>query len=320
MNETLLILKLALKCLYFRTKTTFDAVNGQFISGVPTDLFILNPSFSVQRFAIDDITHTDSLVTEGDVSGLKKLYTNRLRAESQRRLETFLGKKELARFFDAYITNDTFHGPRVLAQRFFGSLTRPLRDFETKSDWHRWYREQKIAEVETMAHGRLRTTIAFRNRLHIYPFRQICSWQAIQKWAETGERDDISSYLHEHAAARRARIKNVIFMLETFDKFNLAFADDAEGARLGWSCDPTMRNVSWTVDGRERLILETTNEARDSTVGRAGQIQELQCIVNDQQLAHMFMEFFDYEWARLKKARDKRETIAMLESLYAKVR
>ena len=174
LKETLLILKLSLCLANYRHLASFDTVNDQYIAGLPINLFLFNPTLAVQRFATDDINLTDSVVTHGDISALVKVF-NRIRQESQRRIELFIGVKELERFFDAYTTNDTFHGPRVLAQRFFGALTRPLADFEPHSEWYEWYQARKIVNIDVFGQGRLRTTIAFRNRLQIYPFRQICS-------------------------------------------------------------------------------------------------------------------------------------------------
>ena len=107
----------------------------------------------------------------------------------------------------------------------------------------------------------------------------------------------------------------MITTLKTYPKCEIAIVDHDRGRELGWAPfgqgpESKERNLSWLVQGTEKVIVE--GHAPDS----GGVLRQYQCVISDGNVAGRFEKTFERTWDRLpKEIKDGERTIEFLQNL-----
>jgi transcriptional regulator with XRE-family HTH domain len=299
----------SLYCLNWKQNIVFDSVSDLQFNHFPIDFFVVENKFAEIRLSGHDYRYKDGLDVREE-NGAVKNYVRRIESYRDQKIKLFFGMPELGVFFDEFLATESQSGPRYLSQPFPGSHTRPPHDFEEGTNWWTRYAEAGL-DVKQLATTRKRATNALRQRMKTHPIRQICSREALQSWAQTGDRTGFRrGQIREDPKDRRNQIQHMINLLKAEPNFAIAIIDHAAGRDLGWSNLNERGSVNWLLQGEEISILEGHTNSLEGTS------TEFQCIVRDAGLAAGFKSIFETFWDQLPaRTKDPRNTIGFLEGL-----
>jgi transcriptional regulator with XRE-family HTH domain len=307
------------RCLQFRHLVTFDSVADLHFSHFPVDFLYVTGKFALIRFAGRGYRSRNSLLIDANTFNDRtnqfdeplRGYLERIESYRDQKIKTYFTSADLKNFFQDYAATEESSGHRYLFQSWPGSHDRPPEDYDSGSNWWKYYtdlQEQCGIDIQELARARKRGWDALRRRMKAFTVRHLCSRQVMEDWARTGKRPGFRPDISPED--RINQIENMITTLRAYPKCEMAMMDHQVGKALGWADIGADRNVSWLVQGNDKLIVE--GHAAD--VDR--KLREFQCIINDANVAQRFAKTFENVWDALpREDKDRQKIIEFLQSL-----
>ena len=157
--------------------------------------------------------------------------------------------------------------------------------------------------VESIIENQRRRFAAFQTNVVSYPYRDICSKRAIEQLVSSGElpRDDRAIGFLPSPQARREHLQHIIYLLKTYDQYQLAVLDPIETAHIPIEAD-------WTVNGASNVTIIVC--APDSTGKEI--LQGLP--ISEPTIVRAFHDYFEAAWRQVNPPnKDKRYVIQWME-------
>ena len=330
-HETLgRLIREATRCLQFKELVTLDSVADLPVSHFPVDFMYVPRKFAIIRFAGRQYSRNNSLMItstkfdDPDVEFDEPLKRHLERIESYRdqKLTMYFADEDMLQFFEDYAATEELGGPRYLFQSWPGSHDRPPEDYDENTNWWKYYLSMfEKLQLDTvtarqaasrLAKARKRAWEAVRRRMTTYPVRQICSADVLKRWAAEGRRPGFRP--DEDEDDRIHQLDYIVNTLRAYPLYRIAIVEHSLAGELGWSESRGRRNLSWLVQGQEKIIIE--GHARD-TLHR---FRQYRCIIRDPAIAGRFRSVFEELWNSLPlQSIDPRNTIEFLLRLKSDV-
>lgn len=197
-------------------------------------------------------------------------------------------------------------GGRVSLKEGLSCLTEPLSWYRRDTPLMQGIREAEPV-VESIIENQRRRFAAFQTNVVSYPYRDICSKRAIEQLVSSGElpRDDRAIGFLPSPQARREHLQHIIYLLKTYDQYQLAVFDPVETAHIPIEAD-------WTVNGASNVTIIVC--APDS----AGK-EILQGLpISEPTIVRAFHDYFEAAWRQIAPPnKDKRHVIQWMEQQMA---
>jgi transcriptional regulator with XRE-family HTH domain len=342
LEETVWLLRRQLKTLLFKSRVSFDAIPMLNYGLYPIDFFVLANKIADIRFATTSFNAKEGMIVDADVKPATA-YIRKIATHREQRVSVFRGEGEVEKFLDAYCSTENTSGLRYLSQQLLGSHTRPPDDYAKGTSW--WNRYSSLSEryglninMERLAANRSRAHSLILQRMANFPVKQICSRNQLEKWAAQPDLHvPFSTMDYADRSERVARINYALYLLRNFEKyFGIAVIDDKEGEQLGWSPESHERTVRWLVQGKDKVILETSieNDFESTDHDNASELQynkirkadgqnqlQVQVIIQNESIAQAFQRHFDGVWSNLKKdSVDRQAVVEYFENLKNRIK
>ena len=316
------IIKQHMRCIQFKERVHLDSVPDLSFAHFPVDYVYVSGKFAIQRFAGREYTPQDALFIDAakfndpcnDFDKPLKQYFQRIANYRDQKIQLYFTHRELPAFFQDFAATEEARGDRYLFQSWPGSHERPPESYERGSDWWTYYQALKLQddEIEKIASARKKAWEELRRRMKTDRILHICSRQVLEHWARVGKRPGFKPQLNPGD-----RLNQIAYMVRALEleQFEIAIVDHEIGREFGWCELGGERNLSWLVQGGEKLIVEGHAPSSE------GELAGYQCIINDRTIAGQFAETFKTLWASLPAdAKDRQRTIRFLEELKSKIK
>lgn len=297
----------------------------------PFDYFIVDPSFgagaALDIYALDNLGaifafHHSPTIVEGfsldaSVPSCTRYLTHSL-AFGHRPVHVFGPNVRDSERFQRE-TSRGVHTRYQLWQEFLGSVTRPIQHFQVDSPW--WQRNAKrYSTIRQIADARRERHLATLRQLgDNIVFQQICSREALERWAATGQRFDLDTPMvpEETTDEQVERLDLVVDLLDRFSDFEIAVVDKSDWAKD----EPKGASIRWAVADDHKVLMERRFYENDYLFNKLTEMPDrgdakLRVIIDDTHMSRAFSYVFDQRWKNLKKQyQDKAEVIRFLMAL-----
>jgi transcriptional regulator with XRE-family HTH domain len=218
---------------------------------------------------------------------------------------------------DFYLNNaraEGYHRDRIMVQRLFATVLRPIGDFEQGRPW--WSRtdarsvHREFIPVDELARLRRESVQEFDKSIQRNTVKHVASYEALRQWAATGIRNDIvlmgtdERGRFEKKEERMERLRHIQSLLDAYEKLEISLVDEPVFATfMGSVPKKTGYEVSWVVHGTDAVVLEVADTCDPE------QEKLWRILINDSESADVFIKKFNLSWDRLPASdKDRKNT------------
>lgn len=303
---------LATPPLVAKTTGTVDAVTPV-AAVVPNELAYWREHKMFMAFPVRSLDHTEAgLVVDltPESAATLRLHTHFL--DMQNTDMKIFSRSTEHEFWELSQMLEESAGNIMMTQSFFYSATRPSHYFHSDGPWYQGLQHRLRADptrVTRVLQARRRRALSFRKRLEHYEFRHIVDAKALEKWVLTGQRPDLDHRDRrkgrptESPTERRARLQEIISLIDMCPNFKLALSNNyAREWTPGGAESSECHGLSWIVMQNDAVLLERQEKAHLD-------IGETRIAFENRSLADEWRKRFNHAWGRLRDGESDRHSV-----------